>query len=152
VIPNTSVLGAILLTGYLGGATAANVCAGSAAFNTSFPIVFCVFIWLGLFLREGRLRNLIPFVSERWQAPIKCCSDYKIDPHQESARPIAEMIGIHSSPPTAVKPAIGGPGGDVISLLRSYGFVYCPMPMALSAVIVAVSSGSHGPDSSGPWL
>lgn len=60
VIPRTSVLGAILLTGYLGGATAANVRAGSSAFNTSFPIIFGVLVWLGLFLRERRLRALIP--------------------------------------------------------------------------------------------
>ena len=61
VIPKTSVLGAILLTGYLGGATAANVRAGSAVFNTIFPIIFSVLVWVGLFLREGRLRALIPF-------------------------------------------------------------------------------------------
>jgi hypothetical protein len=61
VIPSTSVLGAILLTGYLGGAIAANVRAGSAAFNTAFPIIFCVLVWLALFLRESRLRALIPF-------------------------------------------------------------------------------------------
>ena len=61
VIPKTSVLGAILLTGYLGGATAANVRASSAAFNTTFPIIFCLLVWLGLFLREDRLRALLPF-------------------------------------------------------------------------------------------
>lgn len=60
VIPRTSVLGAILLTAYLGGATAANVRAGSPAFNTSFPIIFGILVWLGLFLRESRLRALIP--------------------------------------------------------------------------------------------
>lgn len=60
VIPRTSVLGAILLTAHLGGATAANVRAGSPAFNTSFPIIFGALVWLGLFLREGRLRALIP--------------------------------------------------------------------------------------------
>jgi hypothetical protein len=60
VIPRTSVLGAILLTGYLGGATAANVRAGTGLFNTSFPIIFAVLVWLGLFLRESRLRVLIP--------------------------------------------------------------------------------------------
>ncbi len=59
-IPRTSVLGAILLTGYFGGATAANVRVGSAAFNTGFPIIFGVLVWLGLFLRESRLRALIP--------------------------------------------------------------------------------------------
>jgi hypothetical protein len=60
VIPQTSVLGAILLTAYLGGATAANVRVGSPVFNTSFPIIFGVLVWLGLFLRESRLRALIP--------------------------------------------------------------------------------------------
>lgn len=60
VIPQTSVLGAILLTGYLGGATAANVRAGTPAFNTCFPIIFGVLVWLGLFLRDRRLRALVP--------------------------------------------------------------------------------------------
>src|SRR5579863_1471391 len=60
VIPRTSILGAILLTAYLGGATAANIRAGGPAFNTSFPIIFGILVWLGLFLRESRLRALIP--------------------------------------------------------------------------------------------
>jgi hypothetical protein len=60
VIPQTSVLGAILLTGYLGGATATNVRAGTGAFNTSFPVIFGILVWLGLYLRESRLRKLIP--------------------------------------------------------------------------------------------
>jgi len=60
VIPQTSVLGAILLTGYLGGATATNVRAGTGAFNTSFPVIFGVLVWLGLYLRDRRLRALIP--------------------------------------------------------------------------------------------
>jgi hypothetical protein len=60
VIPQTSVLGAILLTGYLGGATATNVRAGTGAFNTSFPVIFGILLWLGLYLRESRLRKLIP--------------------------------------------------------------------------------------------
>jgi len=60
VIPRTSVLGAILLTAHLGGATAANVRAGSPLFNICFPIVFGVLVWLGLFLRESRLHALIP--------------------------------------------------------------------------------------------
>jgi len=60
VIPNTSILGAILLTGYLGGATAANVRAGSPLFNTLFAVIFGMLVWLGLFLREPRLRVLIP--------------------------------------------------------------------------------------------
>jgi hypothetical protein len=61
VIPPTSVLGAVLLTGYLGGATAANVRLGGPAFNVSFPIIFGVLVWLGLFLRESRLRALLPW-------------------------------------------------------------------------------------------
>jgi len=60
VIPQTSVLGAILLTGYLGGATAANVRASTPLFNTAFAVGFGILIWLGLYLREARLRALIP--------------------------------------------------------------------------------------------
>jgi DoxX-like family len=60
VIPRTSVLGAILLAAYLGGAVAANVRAGSPAFNSGFAIVFGVLVWLGLYLREPRLRVLLP--------------------------------------------------------------------------------------------
>ncbi len=60
VIPRTSVLGAILITGYLGGAAGASIRVLSPVFNTSFPIFFGVLVWLGLFLREERLRVLIP--------------------------------------------------------------------------------------------
>ena len=56
VNPRTSVLGAILLTGYLGGATATHVRIGDPFFP---PILFGVVVWLGLFLRDGRLRTLI---------------------------------------------------------------------------------------------
>lgn len=61
IIPQTAVLGAILLTGYLGGAVAANVRVASAMFNTLFPIVFAALAWTGIFLRESRLGALIPF-------------------------------------------------------------------------------------------
>ncbi len=61
VIPSTSVLGAILLTGYLGGAVATNMRLGNALFlYTLFPVYFGVLIWGSLFLREPRLRDLIP--------------------------------------------------------------------------------------------
>src|SRR6516225_1978190 len=63
VIPQTSVLGAILLTGYLGGATATNVRIGSALFNTCFPIIFGLLVWIGLYLRDSRLRTIIPLRS-----------------------------------------------------------------------------------------
>jgi hypothetical protein len=56
-IPQTSVLGAILMTGYLGGATATHVHAGEPFF---FPIIFGILVWLGLLLREPRLRTLLP--------------------------------------------------------------------------------------------
>ena len=59
VIPPTSVLGAILLTGYFGGATAANIRAGSPLFNTVFSITFGVLTWLGLYLRQRRLQALV---------------------------------------------------------------------------------------------
>jgi len=60
VTPRTSILGAVLLTGYLGGATAANVRAGSPVFNSAFAVAFGVLTWLGLYLREKRLRALLP--------------------------------------------------------------------------------------------
>ena len=60
LIPRTSVLGAILLTGYLGGAVATHVRVGGPLFSVIFPIIFGVLIWGGLFLREDRLRTLIP--------------------------------------------------------------------------------------------
>ena len=54
-VPQTAVLGAILLTGYLGGATAIQVRAGSGAFPIVFSIACGVLAWLGLVLREPRL-------------------------------------------------------------------------------------------------
>ena len=60
-IPRSAVLGAILLTGYLGGAIATHVRVGSPLFtHTVFPIYVAVLVWGGLFLREDRLRALIP--------------------------------------------------------------------------------------------
>lgn len=56
-IPRTSVLGAILLTGYLGGATATHVRIGDPFFA---PIVVGLLVWGGLFLRDDRLRALVP--------------------------------------------------------------------------------------------
>ena len=58
--PRTTVLGAILLTGYLGGATAANVRVSHPLFETVFPVIFAALIWAGTVLRDGRLRTLIP--------------------------------------------------------------------------------------------
>ena len=58
LVPRTAILGAILLTGYLGGATAVSVRLGGAAFV--LPVVFGVLVWGGLYLRDTRLRALIP--------------------------------------------------------------------------------------------
>lgn len=56
-IPRTAVLGAILLTGYLGGATATHVRIGDPFYG---PVIVGALVWLGLFLRDGRLRALVP--------------------------------------------------------------------------------------------
>lgn len=58
VIPSTAVLGAILLTGYFGGAIATHVRIGDPAFVAA--LVCGVLVWLGLFLRDRRVRALIP--------------------------------------------------------------------------------------------
>ena len=60
-IPRTSVLGAILLTGYLGGAVASHLRIGSPLFGfVLFPVYIGLLIWGALFLRDDRLRALIP--------------------------------------------------------------------------------------------
>ena len=56
-IPRTAILGAILLTAYLGGATATHVRIGEPFF---FPVLVAVLAWGGIFLRDARLRALIP--------------------------------------------------------------------------------------------
>ena len=63
IIPRTSILGAVLIVGYLGGAVATNVRASQPAFNSAFAITFGVLTWLGLYLREPRLRALVPLKS-----------------------------------------------------------------------------------------
>jgi hypothetical protein len=60
LIPKTSVLGAILLVGYLGGAVATHVHAGQPFI---IPIVIGVMVWGGIFLRDARLRALLPLKS-----------------------------------------------------------------------------------------
>ncbi len=61
VIPRTSVLGAILLTGYLGGAVATHVRVGDPLFShVLFPVYVGVLAWAGLLLREDRIRELVP--------------------------------------------------------------------------------------------
>ena len=59
--PRTAVLGAVLLTGWFGGAMATHVRAGSPAFSVIFPILIGLMVWGGLFLRDARLRQIFPF-------------------------------------------------------------------------------------------
>jgi hypothetical protein len=63
LIPRTAILGAILLTGYLGGAVATHVRVGEGLFPVLFPVVFGALLWGGLWLRDERLRALIPLRS-----------------------------------------------------------------------------------------
>ena len=60
IIPRTSILGAVLLTGYLGGAVASHIRVSNPLFtHTLFPIYVAVLVWLGLYLRDVRARNII---------------------------------------------------------------------------------------------
>ena len=57
LVPNTAILGAVLLTGYMGGAILAHLRIGESIL---FQIALGLVIWLGLYLREPRLRELLP--------------------------------------------------------------------------------------------
>ena len=64
VLPRTSILGAILLTGYLGGAIAIQLPTGNPFFGeVLFPVYVGVFLWGGIYLRDERLRALVPLRS-----------------------------------------------------------------------------------------
>ncbi len=69
VIPRTAILGAILLTGYLGGAVATHLRVRDPLFDTLFPIIFGVMVWAGLYLRDHRLRALIPLSNSTEPRP-----------------------------------------------------------------------------------
>jgi len=58
-IPRTAALGAVLLTGYLGGAVATHVRAGSTAFEIIFPVIVGALAWVGVALRDPRVRAII---------------------------------------------------------------------------------------------
>ncbi len=61
LIPKTTLLGAVLLTGYLGGAVASHIRVSNPLFShTLFPIYIAAFIWVGLYLRNARLRQVFP--------------------------------------------------------------------------------------------
>jgi hypothetical protein len=62
LVPRTSVLGAVLLTGYLGGAVATHVRVGNPLFtHVLFPTYVAALLWGGLMLRDARLRALLPW-------------------------------------------------------------------------------------------
>ncbi len=61
VIPKTAVLGAILITGYLGGAVATHVRVMGTPFEVVFPVILGVMIWGGMWLRDPGLGRLIPW-------------------------------------------------------------------------------------------
>jgi len=64
LVPRTAVLGALLMTGYLGGAVATHVRIASPLLtHTFFPVYVALILWAGLYLREPRLRALVPFRS-----------------------------------------------------------------------------------------
>jgi hypothetical protein len=60
MIPRTAVVGAVLLTGYLGGAIASHVRVSNPLIShTLFPIYIAILLWLGLYLRDSRVKTLI---------------------------------------------------------------------------------------------
>ena len=59
-IPRTSILGAVLLTAYLGGAVAIHVRAQSSTFELCFPVLFGILAWSGLYLRNPSVRTILP--------------------------------------------------------------------------------------------
>jgi hypothetical protein len=61
VFPRTSLLGAILLTGHLGGAIASQVRVQASWFNVIFAFLIACLVWGGLWLRDVRLRKLLPY-------------------------------------------------------------------------------------------
>lgn len=65
VYRRSSLFGAVLLTGYLGGAVATQIHAGSSPFETTFPILFAVGAWAGLVLRDPGIRSVFPLRGKR---------------------------------------------------------------------------------------
>lgn len=62
IIPRTSIFGAILLTGYLGGAVASNLRIMNPLFsNTLFPIYFAILVWGGIYLRDNFISQFVPY-------------------------------------------------------------------------------------------
>jgi hypothetical protein len=65
LVPRTAVLGAVLLTGYLGGAVVTHVRVADPLFShTLFPVYFGTLVWAGLYLRDARVRSIAPWTKE----------------------------------------------------------------------------------------
>jgi len=65
-VPRTAIIGAVLMTGYLGGAIATHVRLGNPLFShVLFPIYVAALVWGGLFLRDGRLRAIVALRSRQ---------------------------------------------------------------------------------------
>jgi hypothetical protein len=62
-VPQTAVMGAIMLTGYLGGACAIQVRVGNPLFEQLFSVIMGILVWVALYLRDARIRALIPLSS-----------------------------------------------------------------------------------------
>lgn len=60
LVPQTAILGAILLTGYLGGAVAIHARVGGELFSLALPVLLGALLWGGLYLRDTQLRTLVP--------------------------------------------------------------------------------------------
>ena len=75
LIPRTAPLGAILLTGYLGGAVATHVRAGQGPFEILFPVLFGILLWLGLVLRDEGLQILVRGQRRGSSGPLSRADD-----------------------------------------------------------------------------
>ncbi len=62
LVPRTAILGAVLLTGYLGGATCFNLVTEKPIFNVFFAVGFGVLVWAGLWLQDRRVREIMPLI------------------------------------------------------------------------------------------
>jgi hypothetical protein len=79
-IPQTAFLGAVVLTGYLGGATWTHVRMGGPIFPIVFPSLVAAMIWGGLLLREPRLRALFPVRRQTPSTPGHAPADHSSSP------------------------------------------------------------------------
>jgi len=64
LFPRTAILGAILSTGYLGGAVASQVRVRAVSFNIILPVLLSALLWGGLWMRDRRLQQLLPLTSK----------------------------------------------------------------------------------------